>query len=183
MPLAKEGDFDVTNKEVKQSVVEEIAARLGKVTSLVVAQYHGLTVRELQSLREKLSEAQISAKVYKNRLFKLALEGSPYKDLARFLQGPNLFVFTEQDQNAPAKILANFAKDHPALALVAGTYEGEVLDQHGINQIAELPSYEEGLTMLAMSLMGPIRYLAIALNQYAEQKTETGEEKKDEQTN
>ena len=151
-------------RQEKEKVIKEINKSITNSSSIVAAEYHGLTVKELQDLRAKLKENDASLKVYKNRLFKLALKGTQYEELANDLTGPNIFAFGGDDSIAPAKIISNFSKEHDTLKLKAGTFDGKYVSQDELIVIGQLPSYEEALTMLATSLLGPIRYIGSGLN-------------------
>ncbi len=144
------------NRIAKKAQVDEILGKVKAASAIVIVEYAGLTVKETQELKAQLKEAGVEMKVYKNRLVKIALEEAGLGDLATGLVGPNAFVFGSENDIAPAKILAKFAKDHDALKLKAGTYEGNVIDAEGVAQIATLPSLEEALTMLASSMLAPV---------------------------
>ncbi|NQZ65760.1 MAG: 50S ribosomal protein L10 [Mycoplasmatales bacterium] len=156
------------NMKIKTEVVKEISNKINSSQSLVVAKYAGLTVKEFQDLRAQLAEKDVELKVYKNRLFKIAAREANLEELEESLTGANVFAFGMSDDISPAKILANFAKNHKALELKAGTYEGKVLDTDGINSIATLPSFEEALTILANQLMSPVKFIGVGLHQLTE---------------
>lgn len=156
------------NKQAKVEVVKEIADKIQRSQAVVIAKYDGLTVKEFQTLRNQLREKDVELKVYKNRLFKIAAKEAGIGELETSLTGANVFAFGMSDDISPAKVLAAFAKDHEALELKAGTFEGKVLDAAGINEVATLPSLEEALTMLATSLIGPVRYIGTGLHQLTE---------------
>ena len=157
------------NKQAKAQVVKEISDRIANSKAIVVAKYDGLTVKEFQSLRAQLREKEVELKVYKNRLFKIAAKEAGYDELESSLTGANVFAFGLADDISPAKTLAAFAKEHEALELKAGTYEGKVLDAAGINEVATLPSLEEALTMLATQLLSPVKFVGVGLHQLVEE--------------
>ena len=157
------------NKQAKVNVVKEISKKIADSKGLVVAKYDGLTVKEFQSLRQQLKENDVELKVYKNRLFKLAAKEAGLSELDPTLTGANVFAFGMSDDISPAKVLAAFAKDHEALELKGGTYEGKVVDATGINEVATLPSLEEALSMLAMQLISPVKFVGVGLNQLVEE--------------
>ncbi|WP_429995289.1 50S ribosomal protein L10, partial [Mycoplasmopsis bovis] len=92
----------------KIETVEEISQKISTAKGFVVAEYRGLTVTDLKNLRVSAKKLGIEVKVYKNRLFKLAAKKAGY-DLDKHLVGPNLFVFSNLEDNAAAKVLVKFA--------------------------------------------------------------------------
>ncbi|MBQ3468978.1 MAG: 50S ribosomal protein L10 [Bacilli bacterium] len=167
----------------KQGIVEEIKNKIDNSTTVVLFDYRGLTDAEIKELRNKLREANADYKVYKNTLMARAFNDLKY-DLNDELKGPSAFAFSE-DQVAPIKVLAEFAKTHEALTLKVGIIDGEKADLDKLKEFAVLPSRDELLTMLAGGMIGLVRDLSIALNLYAEQKegdapAEVKEEPKEE---
>ena len=158
------------NQIAKQNVVKEIADKISKSKSLVVAEYAGLTVKEIQQLKKELKSKNAEIKIYKNRLFKIAAKEAGFETLAEKLVGPNTFAFGFEDEIAPAKVLFNFSKKHKALKIKSGIYEGKIVGEEEVLQVAQLPSMEEALAQLAMSMIYPIKALSIGLNLLSEQK-------------
>ncbi|CAT05380.1 50S ribosomal protein L10 [Mesomycoplasma conjunctivae] len=147
----------------KEQTVAEIKTLLQSSSSLAIAEYRGLTVNELEDLRKELKSSGTFVKVYKNRLFKIAAQELGFEGLADSLVGPNLFAFGSTDAIAPAKIIFKKSKDQPILVLKGGIYENHVVSSAEIQEIATLPNFEEALTMLASSLQGGLKQLAIGL--------------------
>ncbi|WP_308446396.1 50S ribosomal protein L10 [Candidatus Mycoplasma mahonii] len=155
------------NRIAKESQVKEIVDKINNSKSLVIAEYAGLTVVQTQELRRKLKAQGVELKVYKNRLFKIAAKEAGFDGLATDLVGPNAFAFGMEDEISPTKVLAKFAKEHESLKLKMGTYEGKVIGQEELHVIATLPSYDEALTMLAMSMLSPIKFVGSGLHMLA----------------
>ena len=122
--------------ELKQPIVQEIAAQIDGAQSVVVVDYRGLTVSEDTQLRKELREAGVSYKVYKNTLMNFAFKGTEFEALAPVLEGPNAIAISKEDATAPARILAKFAKTAPALEIKAGVVEGDYYDAAGMQTIA-----------------------------------------------
>ena len=154
--------------ELKQPVVEEISAGIKDAQSVVLVDYRGLTVAEDTELRKQLREAGVVYKVYKNTMMHRAFEGTQCEELIQHLHGTNAIAISATDATAPARILAKFAKQYPALELVAGIIEGNYNDQAGIQALSQIPSREELLGKLLGSIQSPITNLARVLNQIAE---------------
>ena len=159
--------------ELKQPIVDEIAALFDGAASAVIVDYRGLTVEQDTILRKQLREAGISYKVYKNTLIKRAAEGTAFAALDADLEGPTALAVSKTDATAPARVLAKFAKTANQLELKAGVVEGTYYDQKGIQVIATIPSREELLGKLLGSIQSPISNLARVLNQIAEKQGET----------
>ena len=126
--------------ELKQPIVDEIAALFDGAASAVIVDYRGLTVEQDTILRKQLREAGISYKVYKNTLIKRAAEGTAFAALDADLEGPTALAVSKTDATAPARVLAKFAKTANQLELKAGVVEGTYYDQKGIQVIATIPS-------------------------------------------
>ena len=156
--------------ELKQPIVEEIANNIKDAQAVVLVDYSGLTVEQDTILRKELRESGVQYKVYKNTLMRRAFEGTPCADLDKHLHGTNAIAISATDATAPARILAKFAKQYPALELVAGIVEGNYNDQAGIQALSQIPSREELLGKLLGSIQSPITNFARVLNQIAEQK-------------
>ena len=156
--------------ELKQPIVEEIANNIKVAQAVVLVDYSGLTVEQDTILRKELRESGVQYKVYKNTLMRRAFEGTPCADLDKHLHGTNAIAISATDATAPARILAKFAKQYPALELVAGIVEGNYNDQAGIQALSQIPSREELLGKLLGSIQSPITNFARVLNQIAEQK-------------
>ena len=151
-------------KTEKHNVVDVIYKKLSNFDSLVVFSYHGLTVSAIQKLRKELNNSDIELKIYKNRLFKIAATKAGFPDISDYLLGPNAYALSVSGDSSPAKIIAKFAKEYSSLKMIAGIYENKVVDSEMLAVIATLPSYEEALTMLASSLIAPLRYISVGLN-------------------
>ena len=155
--------------EVKQPIVDKIAEEIKDAQSVVLVDYRGLTVAQDTELRKQLREAGVIYKVYKNTMMKRAFEGTEFAALDDCLEGPSAIAISKDDATAPARILAKYAKQFPALELIAGVVEGNYNDQAGIQALSTIPSREELLGKLLGSMQSPIANFARVLNQIAEQ--------------
>ena len=154
--------------ELKKPIVDEIANSIKDAQAVVLVNYSGLTVEQDTIMRKELREAGINYKVYKNTMMNRAFEGTACEELRQHLEGTNALAISETDATAPARILAKFAKQYPALELVAGIVEGNYNDQAGIMALSQVPSREERLGKLLGSIQTPIANFARVLNQIAE---------------
>lgn len=152
----------------KQGVIDEIKDRVQSAKTIVLFDYRGITDSEAKELRVKLRESNSDYKVYKNTLMARAFNDLGI-DLNESLTGPSAFAYGE-DQIAPIKTLAEFAKSHPALVLKVGIVDGEKADAAKLAEYATIPSREGLLTMLAGGMIGIAKDLAICLDLYSQQK-------------
>ena len=106
--------------ELKQPIVDEIAAAINGAKGVVLVDYRGLTVEQDTQLRKQLREAGVIYKVYKNTLVKRAIAGTEFEPMTEQLEGPTAIAICKEDATAPARILANFAKTADALELKCG---------------------------------------------------------------
>jgi large subunit ribosomal protein L10 len=162
----------------KAEAVSSLAKTLAETSVVVVTRNHGLTVAQASDLRNKMRAAGASFKVTKNRLARIALEGTPYQPIGDMLTGP-VGLATSADPVAAAKIAVEFAKTTDKFEIVGGAMAGQVLDVNGVKALAELPSLDElrakliGLinapaTKLAQLATAPAAKLARVFTAYAE---------------
>ena len=141
----------------KESIVEEIKERLSAAAGIIMADYRGLTVKEMQELRSRVRGTGSDLKIYKNRLTQIALRELAMPDLDAYLAGPTALVFVQGDPVAPAKALQDFARAHQALELKGGLVQNQVVDGAAVKAIASLPSREELIAKVMGLVLSPIR--------------------------
>lgn len=156
--------------ENKKAIVSEIKDNIQNSESVVIFTYQGLTVSELSELRRELKKTDSEIKVYKNSLFKRAIDDLEI-NLDGFLEGPNAILFGK-DLLEPIKVISNFVKDHDKANITVGIINGAPADLEVIKEYASIPSRDGLLTMLAGGMIQYVRDLAIGLNMYAEQLEE-----------
>jgi large subunit ribosomal protein L10 len=138
--------------------VEELKKRLTGVKTVLLAEYRGLTVAQLNDLRKQLRSVSAEYKVVKNRLAKLAL-APELAGVKGLLKGPTGMVISRDDPVAVAKALHTFAKTNQALVIKAGFVEGQMLEPAGLKALADLPSKEALRAQLVGALSGPLAQL------------------------
>ncbi|NLW46543.1 MAG: 50S ribosomal protein L10 [Firmicutes bacterium] len=148
----------------KEAKVSEVQQKFTMAKSVILADYRGLNVMEVTELRKKLREAGVEYRVVKNTLTSRAAKAANIDGLDQLLSGPTALAFGIEDVVVPAKILAEFAKDHKKLELKGGVLEGKVIDLAAVNELANLPSREALLGQLAGMLQAPIRGLVTVLS-------------------
>ena len=160
--------------KLKKATVDEINSKLDNSKILLLVDYQGMSVHDLNSLRRSLKDNGSDLKVYKNTLASLALKEKGIK-LDDYMTGPNAYIFSN-DIIEPIKIVSEVAKNNENLTIKAGYIDGEFASLETINEYASIPSYEGLLTMFAGGLIEHVKNLSIALNLYAENLEKGGNE-------
>lgn len=143
----------------KEAAVAGLNQTLGEVNLVVVTHQSGLTVHESMTLRRKVREAGAGFKVTKNRLTRLALEGTKFQALQPLMTGPTALAFSE-DPVAAAKVCVEFAKQNEKLTIVGGALGEQLLDENGVQALAKLPSLDELRGTLVGLLQAPATKVA-----------------------
>lgn len=147
----------------KSEVVASIKETLTSSQGIILADYRGLSVKDMEQFRTKVRDAGGVVRVYKNRLAVLALRELAMPTMDEYLVGPTVFVFTGEDPVAPAKAIMDFAKGHEALQVKAGFIENNVIDAAAVKAVASLPSREELIAQLMGAMLNPVRnFMAMA---------------------
>ena len=142
------------NKDKKKIYIEEMKNFFNKKTSVLVTHYQGLTVKEIDKLRAEMRKYGILFKITKNRITKLALEGSKFKKLENLFSGPTAVAFSE-DAITSAKILTKFAKTNSNLKIIGGIMDVEPLSVEDVEKIATLPTLNEARAKIIGILTTP----------------------------
>jgi large subunit ribosomal protein L10 len=130
---------------------------------VVVAHYSGLTVAQMQNLRKQMRQAGAAVKVAKNRLAKIALEGTDVASIASLLKGPTLIAFSSDPVAAP-KVASDFAKTNEKFVILGGAMGKTVLDLNGVKQLASLPSLDELRAKIVGLIQAPATKIAQVVN-------------------
>jgi large subunit ribosomal protein L10 len=168
------------DRQEKAEVVSALNASLQQMGAVIVTRNLGMTVAQSTDLRQKMREAGAGFRVTKNKLAKIAIEGTDYAGLTDMFTGP-VGLATSVDPIAAAKVVVEFAKTNDKLEIVGGAMGTQVLDVEGVKALATLPSLDElrakiiGLvqapaTKVATVLQAPAAQLARVFNAYAEKE-------------
>ena len=144
------------NKNKKKTYIEEMKNFFNKTSSVFVTHYQGLTVKQIDELKAEMRKHGILFKVTKNRITKLALEGSKFKKLENLFSGPTAVAFSE-DAISSAKILTKFAKNNSHLKIIGGIMEDEPLTVEEVAKIATLPTLNEARGIIVGILTAPAK--------------------------
>jgi large subunit ribosomal protein L10 len=143
----------------KAESIDELRRRLDGATTAVLTEYRGLTVQQLSELRKQLRAAAAEYRVVKNRLARLAVDGSPLAPLRPHLTGPTGVVIGRRDAAAVAKTLQGFARTNPALQVRVAVVDGQLLDAQALRAVADLPSREVLRSQVVGTVQGPLAQL------------------------
>ncbi len=161
------------NLNDKKAIVAEVSAEVAKAQTLVVAEYRGIEVGDLTTLRKKAREGGVYLRVLKNTLVRRAVAGTPFAELADQMTGPLIYSFSA-DAVAAAKVLHDFAKGNDKLVLKAGCYSGKLLDKADVQALASIPSREELLAKLLGVMQAPLTGFVCTVAALAKKREEEG---------
>ena len=125
-----------------------------KTSSVLITHYQGLTVKQIDKLKSEMRKHGILFKITKNRITKLALEGTKFKKLENLFSGPTAVAFSN-DAISSAKILTKFAKNNSNLKIIGGIMEDETLSLEDVAKIATLPTLNEARAQIVGILSAP----------------------------
>jgi large subunit ribosomal protein L10 len=148
----------------KQADLDKLKLELGRVSTVILTTFQGITVQDDTKLRRAVQAAGGKYKVVKNTLAERAGTGTPAEGLLKNLKGTNSIAYTNTDPVALAKALTKVAKDVPAFQFRAGVVEGRVINIAEIQQLANLPSKEELISKIMFLLNAPAQRIAVATN-------------------
>lgn len=146
-------------REQKNAIIEQYTDLLRESYGVVLADYRGLTVKDLEILRRKAREAGGKVQVVKNTLFRIALQRAGLPVPAEFLIGPVIVGFGVDDVPPLAKAFIDFAQDTKVLQVKGGLLGDRVLDVQEVENLAELPSMEELRAQMVAAVQGPLTSL------------------------
>lgn len=151
------------DRAAKSELVKTLGELFKATKVVVVAHYSGLTVAQMQLLRRQMRQAGASVKVAKNRLAKIALEGSDVASIASLLKGPALIAYSGDPIAAP-KVAVDFAKTHEQFVILGGAMGKTTLDLNGVKALAALPSLDELRAKMIGLIAAPATKIAQVVN-------------------
>jgi large subunit ribosomal protein L10 len=147
----------------KEAEVAQLRERIQRATSLVLSDYRGLTVQEANELRRRLrsvANGGIEYRVTKNRLLRIAVEGTHAEGIRSGLVGPIAVALSYDEPSILAKTLVDYAKENEKFEIKGGLVEGEVVDVAAIRALAALPSKDELRAQLMATIRSPMQNLS-----------------------
>jgi large subunit ribosomal protein L10 len=148
-------------KEQKEQIVSELANRLKSADTLLVADYRGLTMPQIDTLRSRLLESGARFTVVKNTLTRRAAEAAGSEALLTLLEGPTAIAFLEADGDmlAAAKALSDMARESKVLAIRGGVMEGRALTPDEVESLASMPPVDILRGQVLAAIIGPVNAL------------------------
>lgn len=169
-------------REQKATLLIELDQTLGTAKGVVFANYQGLKVKDSESLRRSLHEANMTMRVTKNTILGLVLRRHQITIDETILDQPLVMIASADDELAPAKALKTFTKEHEAMEIIGGLLGDQYLPKQQVLKLADLPSQDQlraqlvgvlasPLSRLVRTLSAPLAGLVNVLQQYKEQRT------------
>lgn len=158
----QDGETEVDRAE-KREFVASMREAFSDAGAVVVAHYTGLTVSEISAFRAKVKEAGGTVKVAKNRLAKIALQGTEAEHMTELFKGQTLVCYSADPVTAP-KAAVDFAKTNEKLVIIGGAMGATSLDQNGVKALASLPSLDELRAKLVGMIQTPATRIAQVVN-------------------
>ena len=144
-------------KEQKTELLEELKDKFSRANAAFIAEYRGMTVEAITELRRKVHSADGEVKVIKNRIAKLATNGTSFAHLATDMKGPLAVAFSYKDPVGVAKAVLESVKDDSPLNIKLGSMGGKNLSAADIKALSKLPDRQTLLATFACTLAAPIR--------------------------
>jgi large subunit ribosomal protein L10 len=149
-------------KAVKEENISALRASLAKATSLVLADFRGITVKSDTSLRREFRGSGCHYQVVKNTLLGIAVKGTPMEGMEKLFVGPTAIAYSYEDPAAPAKVATKVAKTEEKFVIKGGYVDGKALDVKGVVALSNLPGKDElRATFLATLLAVPQNFLRL----------------------
>jgi large subunit ribosomal protein L10 len=149
--------------DTKQKIVASLREKFEAAKVVIVTDYKGLDVAQMNDLRRKLRAAEVEYQVVKNTMLIRASKDTDAEQLVDTFKGPSAIALAFADPVAPAKVLTQFAKDNDKLEIKAGVMNGKLLDLAAISALSKLPSREELLAQVLSAMNAVPQSLVSAL--------------------
>ena len=147
----------------KKVVVAEVAEVARSASSVIAAEYRGLNVAEMTELRRQARAAGVYLRVVPNNLAKRAVEATEFECLRESLHGPLVLAFARDDPGSAARVVRDYRRSNQKLEVRLVAFGGKLVDPSDIDNLANLPTYEEAIARLMGVLKAPVTRLARTL--------------------
>lgn len=142
--------------ERKQAVVEEVAEVARGALSAIAADYRGLSVAEMTSLRVNARNAGVYLRVVRNTLARRALEDTDFACMRDGLTGPLILAFSREEPGSAARVMRDYAKENDKLVIKLASFNGQLLEPSDVARLASLPTKEEAIAQLMSVMTAPV---------------------------
>ncbi len=151
-------------RQEKEAEVTALRDRFGKSEAAILLEYRGIKALDMAGLRRRMGSGGVSLQVVKNRLARLAIQGTEFESLSQFFTGPVLLATVERDPVVSAKLLKDFMKSSEVVKVKSGFLRpGRVLSPKEVEALADVPSKEASIARLMGSMQAPIRNMTCLL--------------------
>jgi large subunit ribosomal protein L10 len=140
----------------KEADLAELTQRMKDAKSVVMTEYRGTTVKDIDAFRRKLRAENVSSKVYKITLIQKALEANGVKADDLDFKAPVILSWSEEDETTPACLVKNFAKDVKTINILRGVIDHSVVSREQVLSLADLPSKQDLRGMLVGTINAPV---------------------------
>jgi large subunit ribosomal protein L10 len=141
------------DKAGKAEILGEIKEAFANVTSVVIADYRGITVPVVTAMRDDFRKNGCHYRVIKNSLVKIAVKGSSMEPMSVLMAGPTAVIWSTEIPQTPAKLALKWAKEEPKFKIKGGFFDGKVLDEQGVGALSRLPGKDEIRASLLMTFL------------------------------
>ena len=149
------------DRAAKETMLGEIKESFANVSSVIIADYRGITVPVVTAMRDDFRKNGCHYRVLKNSLVRIAVKGSKMEPLSQLMVGATAVIWSDEAPQPPAKIALKWAKDEPKFKIMGGYYEGQVLDAAGVDALSKMPGKNEiRASMLMTFLAAPQSFVA-----------------------
>lgn len=149
----------------KKAIVADVNETAVSALSLVIADARGCTVGQMTELRQLARESQVTVRVVRNTLAKLALKGTEFECAEEAFKGPSLLAFSMEDPGAAARIFKDFAKSNAKFEVKALAVSGQLMGADQLDVLAKLPTRDQALSLLMSVMQAPITKLVRTVNE------------------
>lgn len=153
------------NFEQKQAIVAEVAEVAGSALSAVAAEYRGISVEDMTSLRKEARNNGVYLRVVKNTLARRAVEGTDFECMQEGLTGPLILAFSQEDPGSAARVIKDFAKENELLQVKLVSISGQLMDASQLDVLAKMPTYDQAISMLMAVMKAPVEKLTRTINE------------------
>jgi large subunit ribosomal protein L10 len=145
----------------KEQILGEIKEAFTNVAAVVIADYRGITVPVVTTMRDDFRKAGCHYRVLKNSLVKIAVKGSKMEPISQLMVGTTAVIWSNEVPQSPAQVALKWAKDEPKFVIKGGFFEGQLLDAKGVDALAKMPGKNEiRASMLMTFLAAPQSFVA-----------------------
>lgn len=151
--------------EGKKAIVAEVNETASQSLSAVMADYRGVSVTDLTTLRDRARKEGVQVRVIRNTLARIAFQGTDFECMSEVLLGPNIIAFSTEDPGAGARVFKEFSKENKEFEVKALCVGGKLLEASQIDVLAKLPTRDQAISMLMSVMLAPVTKFVRTVNE------------------